>query len=164
MIKKLLFLGIVLSFCASFLFAQNINSFHDKNSYLPDISGMKTDTEISIDSNTTLIGRWANGPCRAIDVKDNIACFGNGAYLEIVDVSNPSNLIEMSKIILPSSITNVVISGSYAYVTVYDASLRIIDISDPANPTEVGYFDTGGSASGVTVSGSYAYVADARLQ
>jgi hypothetical protein len=37
--------------------------------------------------NVSLIGRWANGPCHAVDVVGDIAYFGNGAYLEIVDWS-----------------------------------------------------------------------------
>ena len=43
--------------------------------------------------NTSLIGRLANGPCRAVDVSGNIAYFGNGGYLEIVDISHPDNPI-----------------------------------------------------------------------
>ena len=35
--------------------------------------------------NCTLHGRWADGPCYAVDVVDNIAYFGNGGNLEIMD-------------------------------------------------------------------------------
>ncbi|MBL7074737.1 T9SS type A sorting domain-containing protein [candidate division KSB1 bacterium] len=112
------------------------------------------------DSNTTLIGRWANGPCYAVDVSGNIAYFGNGGYLEVVDISDPANPVELGKIVTPSIVYGVAVSGSYAYVADYWDGLRIIDVSTPSSPQEVGFFDTGGEAYGVAVSGSYAYVAD----
>ena len=49
------------------------------------------------DSNVTLIGRWANGPCYAVDVVGNYAYFGNGGYLEIADISDPSNPVEIGR-------------------------------------------------------------------
>jgi len=112
------------------------------------------------DSNTTLIGRWANGPCYGVAVRGDTAYFGNGGYLEIVDFSDPANPIELGKIVLPSTVKDIVLSNDYAYVVEGYAGLRIIDVSDPANPTESGFYDTGGYAKGVAISGNYAFVAD----
>ena len=112
------------------------------------------------DSNTTLIGRWANGPCVAVDVSGNIAYFGNGGYLEVVDISDPANPIELGKVLTPSEVSGVAVSGSYAYVADGWKGLRIIDVSTPSSPVEVGFYYTGVYAFGVAVSGSYAYVAD----
>ncbi|MFQ6606886.1 MAG: hypothetical protein ACE5DP_04480 [Fidelibacterota bacterium] len=78
------------------------------------------------DSNTTLIGRWANGPCRAVDVSGNIAYFGNGGYLEIVDISDPANPNELGKVLIPSVAMGITISGNYAYVADRYDGLRII--------------------------------------
>jgi len=112
------------------------------------------------DSNATLIGRWANGPCCAVDVSGNIAYFGNGGYLEVVDISDPANPIELGKVLTPSEVYGIAVSGSYAYVADGWKGLRIIDVSTPSSPVEVGFFDTGGYAWSVAVSGSYAHVAD----
>ena len=112
------------------------------------------------DSNTTLIGRWANGICQAVDVSGNIAYFGNGGYLEVVDISVPANPIELGKVLIPSAVSGVAVSGNYAYVANGAGSLRIIDVSTPSSPVEVGFFDTGGYPRRVAVSGIYAYVAD----
>ena len=109
--------------------------------------------------NTTLIGRWANGPCYAVAVVGKIAYFGNGGYLEIVDFSNPANPVELGKALTPSVVAGVAVTGNHAYVVNGWHGLRIIDISDPSSPREVGYFDTGGYAEAVAVSGSYACVA-----
>lgn len=111
-------------------------------------------------SNTTLIGRWANGPCYAVEVVDNIAYFGNGGYLEIVDISDPANPIELGKVLNPSVVLGIAVSGSYVYVADGGAGLRIIDVSTPSSPVEAGFFDTGSKALGVAVSGDVVYVAD----
>ena len=59
------------------------------------------------DSNVTLMGRWANGPCYAVSVEGNIAYFGNGGYLEIVDITNLSNPVELSKVLFPSVVQEI---------------------------------------------------------
>ena len=110
--------------------------------------------------NTTLLGHWADGKCRAIDVEGAKAYFGNGGNLMISDISDPSNPVEVGKIVLPSLVKDVAVSGSYAYVAAYYEGLYIIDISDPSNPSEIGCFVTGDRASGVAVNSGYAYVAD----
>ncbi len=112
------------------------------------------------DSNVVLVGRWANGPCYAVAVKDSIAYFGNGGYLEIADISNPAHPIILGKIILSPLIRDIYINGNYAYVADDKDGLRIIDVSNPTEPKEVGSFDTEGIARGVVVNGSYAYIAD----
>ncbi|MCP4414747.1 MAG: hypothetical protein GY808_19490, partial [Gammaproteobacteria bacterium] len=118
-------------------------------------------TNYAQSSNVSLMGRWANGPCYAVDVSGNIAYFGNGGYLEIVDISNPANPVELGKIVLPSIPQNVTVSGNYAYVANEFDGLRIVDISNPASPIETGFFDTSGRTEGIAVSGNYSYLANA---
>ena len=113
-----------------------------------------------VNYNTTLIGRWANGPCYAVDVAGNIACFNNGAYLEVVDIADPANPVELGKVLMPSVAEGIAVSGNYAYVADGSDGLRIINITDPTDPIESGYYDTGDFAYDVAVSGNYAYVAD----
>ena len=78
------------------------------------------------DSNTTLIGWWARGPCYAVDVSGNIAYFGNGLCLEVVDISDPANPVELGRIVTPSIVRGVAVSGSYAYVADGDDGMYII--------------------------------------
>lgn len=102
-----------------------------------------TFTTASGDSNVTLIGRWANGPCMAAAINGNTAYFGNGGYLEIADITNPANPVELSKVLLPSVVGGIAISGNYVYVANHKAGLRIIDVNNPAAPYQAGFFDTG---------------------
>ena len=111
--------------------------------------------------NTTLIGRWENGPTHASFVVGNIAYIGSCSRdLEILDISNPAVPVSLGQAVTPSLVKGIFVSASYAYVADYDYGLRIFDVNNPSGPTEVGFFDTGGSVNSVYVSGSYAYVAD----
>ncbi|HEX9974425.1 MAG TPA: hypothetical protein VGD14_20320, partial [bacterium] len=111
--------------------------------------------------NVRLIGRWANGQCLAVDVVGNTAYFGNGAYLEIVDFSNPDDPKELGKTLLPATVLAIKVIGIYAYVAADLAGLRIVDISDPQHPKVAGYYDTPGNASGLDVNGTNLFLADA---
>lgn len=122
----------------------------------------------SADSNTTLIGEWRSGGCYAVFVSGNIAYFSKDEssfprkshYLEIADISDPSNPYELGNIAVPSFIKDITVSGDYVYIADDSSGLRIINISDPTNPSETGFFDTIGIAAGVAVNGNYVYVAD----
>jgi len=124
------------------LVGHNLGIDQDKSFNMMDLLSMQSTTTNSSDSNTTLIGRWANGHCFAVDVSGTIAYFGNGGYLEVVDISDLSNPVELGKILTPSIVRGVVISGSYVYVIAGEDGLRIIDVSTPSSPQEVGFFKT----------------------
>ena len=59
---------------------------------------------------------------------------------------------------LPSSVTGIDVSGSYAYITGRNMRLMIVDISDPFAPEVVSYADTVGKGADIAVAGHYAYV------
>jgi hypothetical protein len=123
--------------------------------------------------NTTLIGSWARGPCYTVEVSGNIAYFGNGFHLEIMDISNPSYPVGLGRVMLPGTVKDVEINGNYAYVACGTAfldpvsglsGLSIIDISNPASPSEVGFYEWDNEAFGVAVSGNYAYLSTGYVQ
>jgi len=112
------------------------------------------------DSNMTVLGRWAQGRCMATFVTDHTVYFGNGCTMEVVDFSNPEAPVRIGKIVTPSIIQGIYVSGNMAYLANWEAGLRIVDVSVPVNPVEVGFFDTGSCADGIFVSDNYAYVTD----
>ncbi|MBN1165024.1 MAG: T9SS type A sorting domain-containing protein [Candidatus Krumholzibacteriota bacterium] len=105
-----------------------------------------------------LIGRWAVGPCLAVAARGDTAYFNNGAYLEIVDFSDPLNPDHLGKVEVPELFIDIALYGDYAYLADGESGLMVVDISNPYNPALVGSCDTPGSAIGVAVSGNYAYV------
>jgi hypothetical protein len=90
---------------------------------------------------------------------------GNYAYcalidgLVILDVSNPSQPVFISKLYCNGQGKEVFISDNYAYLADGSGGVAIIDITDPHAPAlHNRYYTT--TAYGIYVSGAYAYVAD----
>ncbi|MDH5720146.1 MAG: Ig-like domain-containing protein [Spirochaetia bacterium] len=82
--------------------------------------------------------------------------------LQIVNISDPSQPSLVSVFDTENSVSEVNISGSYAYL-VDGVGLKTFDISDAAKPLLVGKHDTAGSAMGIQIVGDYAYIADNAL-
>ena len=144
-----------------YLIIFSILIFPIKNSFsLPLKSPQIANNNFPDSLNVRLIGRWANGPCLAVDVVGSIVYFGNGSQLEIADCSNPAQPTEIGKIMLPSTVLGVKVNGNYAYVANDAAGLRIIDVSNPSFPSEVACYDTSGQATGLDINGTYVYLAD----
>ena len=83
--------------------------------------------------------------------------------LSIVDVTDPTYLVEIGFFDTPGYAWRVAMDPSQTYVYVVDrlSALRIIDVSDPAHPTQVAIY-AGLSNSlrggGIAVANGYAYV------
>jgi len=94
-----------------------------------------------------------------IHVVGDIAYLGcaDGKFL-IFDVSDPSNMHEISRLDHWDRELRVFVQGTYAYVTPEARELSIVDVSDPASPSVVGVFETC-PARDVFVVGNLAYVA-----
>lgn len=102
--------------------------------------------------------------CMAVTVSGNYAYLAQKStwgYLQIVDVSDPSQPVGAGVCQLPTWAYGVTVAGDYAYVAnEWDGGLAVIDISDPQVPVVVALCKTDDLAMGVTVEGQYAYVAD----
>ncbi len=124
-------------------------------------------SEVSAQNNQfSLLGRWAYGWSNCVTVKNDIAYTGNGAYLSLVDISDPTEPAEISHALMPATVQGIFIDGNYAYVADGLSGLIIVDINDINNPTVVGEFETNGFCVNVFVGGNTAFLAnqDAGLQ
>ena len=139
---KKIFLSLLLFLSVNFLFAA-IPAIVDNQKEPVSIAKSTGNTADSNSWNTTLISRCGyGGSCLAVCVVDSIAYFGDDAYLEIMNISDPSNPVRLGRIEMPSLIWDVTVSGSYAYVADGDDGLRVIDISNLASPIETGFVGT----------------------
>lgn len=109
------------------------------------------------DSVLSLLGRWAWGPCYAVDTKDNYAYIGNGCTFQILDISYPINPQITGEYITPSIVVDIHIRDQYAYVT-NPGRFMVFDISDVYNPAKIGEVYLGGGADQFALSDSFAYV------
>ncbi len=87
-----------------------------------------------------------------------VADFDSG--LRVVDVSDPTQPVEVGFHQTPGHAYGVAVAGVMTYVADGETGLRVVDVSDPTQPVGVGSYDTPGFAYGVAVAGGYAYVAD----
>ncbi len=65
---------------------------------------------------------------------------GSGVGFRIVDVSDPSNPIEVANHLTNGSVERVALSGNYAYLS--GPQIIVLDVFDPLSPSEVARCDT----------------------
>ena len=107
----------------------------------------------------TLLGTInVGGAVHELNVTGNFAYVSSGSGLIVLDVSDPTNPVQVGNVNVTGTEWGSEIVGNYIYLTTTSNGLFIFDISSPRNPTEVGNINLGGSNYDVTVAGDYAYV------
>ncbi len=100
------------------------------------------------------------GNAYAVEVVGDHAYLGQGQDLVVLNIADINKPSEVGRIITPSVVSAITVSGGYAYIGDGRSGLSIVDISDPASPELIGtyasIYDT--PAYSVVVSGQYAYV------
>jgi len=89
-----------------------------------------------------------------------VASEGNLDQLDILDASNPADLLPLGTLGLPSSCSGITVTGDRAYLANRESGLIVLDISQPTAPMIIGSYDTPDNAAHVAVSEGIAYVAD----
>lgn len=74
-----------------------------------------------------------------------------------IDVSDPSNPVELGSITTEESARSVVFSGDYAYVADEDQGFIVLDLSDPGNLVPVGGYNNLQYIYDVVLSGDYLF-------
>ncbi len=75
---------------------------------------------------------------RSTALQGTVLYVSAGSYLRVIDVSDPNNPREISKV-EGLSTNQMVISGDYAFTTYGNFGITTLDLSDPENPVEAGY-------------------------
>lgn len=123
-----------------------------------DIYNWNTPTveEAFSDTILTLLGRWAWGPCLAVNTLGNLAYIGNGPTLHILDISNPTSPEIVGEYLTDGLVVDIEIKGTLAYLLT--GKLEIFDIQDPINPVKLGEVNLFGGTMQVVVEDSLAFV------
>ncbi len=114
-------------------------------------------SDSSSDSVLTVLGRWAWGPCQAVDVKGNYAYIGNGPTFQVLDISNPASPKIVGGYLTDGYVYNIKLSGNLAFVAI-GKGLLILNLSDPVNPAKLSEVDIKGGPLSVAIEGNLAYV------
>lgn len=121
--------------------------------------------DITDPTNPVFIGRLATLQSSGYDVKvqGNYAYVGdNLGGLEVIDVSDPANMMTVGYCYLPDVANAVDVEGNYAYVANYIlGGVEVVDISFPASPFIAAYYKRSGCfGMGVSIEGSHTFLAD----
>lgn len=98
-----------------------------------------------------------------VDIEGNYAYVACGpAGLQIVDISNQTNPVLHSSLIVQGTAVSVAVAGEYAYIGSESSGLQLVDVSDPSNPLWIGIvetpYDPRRYTQDILLSGAYAYV------
>jgi hypothetical protein len=77
--------------------------------------------------------------------------------LRAIDVSDPSDPVELGALDTPGTASELELVGELAIVAAAGAGVRVIDVSDPSDPVEIGALAT--AAADVAVAGGLVHVA-----
>jgi len=131
-----------------------------QRAFLAHYDGNVEILDLSNPSAPVRVGGYAGGAGDFV-VKNNLAYSAFGSEgVKIFDVSNVSNVVQISSIRTRGSASQMVLSNEYAYVT-DGKGLLTAEIRDVSSPKEIGYYETDGAAYAVSVAGNYAYLSEA---
>jgi hypothetical protein len=91
-----------------------------------------------------------------------LADLGGGGALEVLNPSNPSNIVRVAKYYTASLPSGLDVKNGYAYVADSSYGVRVIDVHVPSSPFTVGRYDGQANATSWSVAtrSNFAYVAD----
>ena len=124
--------------------------------YVIDVSEPSTPVQLSkytLDSRDVLA--W-----RSVDVIDGYAYLTTTAGLITVDVRQPKNPVQVSRLGAVRDALDLKLVGGKAFVLGYPPGLQVVDIQDPFNPVSIGQAQLDQTGWKMDVVGNYAYVAD----
>ena len=107
------------------------------------------------DSVLTVLGRWAWGPCLAVDIQGDYAYIGNGPTIQVLDIHNPDKPEIIGEYDAGGLIHELDVRGEYLYCSV-NGYLIILNVSVPQHPELTGSVNT--SSWRLAVSDSFAYM------
>lgn len=105
-----------------------------------------------------LVARLAEGTSKSVrGLPGGVALWQNGAYLVASDLNDPTDPVELGRVLLPAQPSDMLVDGSVVYLALRkSAGLLILDYADPAAPVEVGAL-TGVDLLSVCVEGNLAF-------
>ena len=144
----------------------------DAKAYVADGLGGLRIIDVSDPTAPAKVGAWpqeqgevqtANGVYAT-----NVAVTDDYAYIadrlggmSVIDVSDPSDPVQVGTYTMPGGAADVAIAGSFAYVAGRQG-LQIVDLSDTAAPVPAGSYQVPSWPNRVEVKGDLAYVASGR--
>ncbi len=108
------------------------------------------------------IGPTGSGAGESVTLKDNYAILAHQSYVEIYDVTVPSDPVQVSFFYPPGHPRKVLADGNHLYTILDDNGFLVTDITDPENPVQGPHINTSvwGSRQDVRVKDGKLYLCD----
>lgn len=113
---------LLIAFTSSLTLAQ-LNS-HKPNSAVLGNMLHRTETSTATDSAFGVLGRWAWGPCRAVEVCSHYALIGQGSMYQVYDISIPSAPRPLYDTTLDDWVTDIKVRDSLLFI-LFNRSLMV---------------------------------------
>jgi len=97
---------------------------------------------------------------QAIETSGDYLYLGNGARLDIHDISDPTNPSIVSSTLMRGEVGGILVQGNWAYVESAYYYLTIVDISDRTDPVIMGTYQSDQWIRPAAVQGSFAYLSE----
>jgi hypothetical protein len=116
--------------------------------------------------NAVKLGEFVGLRTGAMGIYEDLVFVGRDDGFNILDVSDPSNPVNLSRIVRNGNAHNFVIEETYAYILIWNhtsstSNLEVYDYSDPSSPLLVAYYDTTKLCYDIKVQDDIAYLAGA---
>jgi hypothetical protein len=94
-----------------------------------------------------------------VAIQGNYAYVGAGPALMVFGVVDPDHPVRVAYMLLPAFVSDLAVSGGFAYVLTSDNRVLIIDITWPTAPAIRGIYVTAEGVADLCVEGSYLFLA-----
>lgn len=84
------------------------------------------------------VAELPEGPARAVGLESDLAVFGSGRVLIVADLSEPSEPVELGRVVLTGVVRGIDVVEDRAYAAMGESGLAIIDLSDLSAPFILG--------------------------
>jgi len=159
---RLSFVNLLFLFSIIQIFT-NFTSFQINNNLTNNSSNISLSSAYELDFQED----WKKSDINGISIQENYLFLSIGNYdkddeytseILILDISNPTNPVFISKTEIEGNAQDICVKGDYAYIAAGDAGLAIVEITDKEKPKEKDYKYTHAYVKGIDVDKSYAYI------
>ncbi len=156
--KKIIFLTIFI-LQVSYALSQNINPTGQLERTYKDFYVWRDNNELAAtdDSVLTVLGRWAWGPCNAVDADSNFAYIGNGPTFHVLGISEGTSPKIIGEYLTDGYVYDIELKGALAFVCI-GRGLLVLDIANPFVPKKISEINIGGIAISIALENNFAYV------
>lgn len=135
----------------------------DNVAYLANGAEGLISLDISDPANPNQLDQVGLSFANEVNIYDGLALVAAHENLHLIDVSDPEDLRELSRIQTPGFARSVCLTGANACVADFWRGVALFNVENPDDPQEIGTFETDGYISALDLSGDFAYLADSKL-